>query len=85
MRYQLKLSDSKREKINRRTHCLPRRTKGLSKSREEFAGCRPAQPRRRQEAGEGERGRLGPRDGSPYHTANRPPVSNQRPPEILDG
>ena len=28
-----------------------RRTKGLSKSREELAGCGPAQPRRKQEAG----------------------------------
>ena len=27
---------------------------------------------------------LSPKDRSPYHTANRPPVSNQRPPEILD-
>ena len=35
--------------------------------------------------GGGERGRLSPKDCSPYHTANRPPVSNQRPPEILDG
>ena len=33
----------------------------------------------------GERGRLGPKDGIPYHTASRPPVSNQRLPEILDG
>ena len=38
---------------------------------------------RRQEGGE--RGKLGPKDGLPYHTANRPPVSNQRLPEILDG
>ena len=35
--------------------------------------------------GGGERGRLGPKDRIPYRTANRPPVSNQRPPEILDG
>ena len=62
-----------------------RRTKGPSKSREELAGYRSAQPRRRLEAGGGERGRLGPKDRSPYRTANRPPVSNQRPPEILDG
>ena len=58
-------------------------TKGLSKSREELTGCGPTQPRRRQ--GGGERGRLGPKDRIPYRTANRPPVSNQRPPEILDG
>ena len=35
--------------------------------------------------GGGERGKLGPRDGIPYQTANRLPVSNQRLPEILDG
>ena len=35
--------------------------------------------------GGGERGKLGPRDDIPYRTANRPPVSNQRLPEILDG
>ena len=35
--------------------------------------------------GGGERGKLGPRDSIPYHTANGPPVSNQRLPEILDG
>ena len=33
----------------------------------------------------GERGRLGPKDCSPYRTANRPPVSNRRLSEILDG
>ena len=73
-----------REKINR-PNTLPasRRTKGLSKSREELAGYRPAQPRQRQ--GGGERGRLGPKDHIPYYTANRPPVSNQRPREILGG
>ena len=60
------------------------RTKGLSHSREELAGGRPAQPWR-QEAGGGERGKLGPREGTPYQTANRLPVSNQRLPEILDG
>ena len=32
-----------------------------------------------------ERGKLGPRDGIPYQTANSLPVSNQRLPEILDG
>ena len=35
--------------------------------------------------GGGERGKLGPRDDIPSHTANRPPVSIQRLPEILDG
>ena len=33
----------------------------------------------------GERGRLGPKDRIPYHTANRPPDLIQRLPEILDG
>ena len=73
--------DSKeREKINQPEHTAAvRRTKGLSKSREELAGCGPDRPSlaggRRQ--GGGERGRLGPKDRSPYHTASRPPVSNQ--------
>ena len=35
--------------------------------------------------GGGERDRLCPKDCSPYCRANRPSVSNQRPPEILDG
>ena len=61
-----------------------RKTKGPSKSREVLAGYGPAQPRRRQEVG-GRGGRLGPKDRSPYRPANRPPVSNQRLPEILDG
>ena len=30
-------------------------------------------------------GKLGPKDGIPYHTANRSPFSNQRLPEILEG
>ena len=42
-------------------------------------------PARGRRQGGGERGRLGPKDGIPYRTANRPPVSNQRLPEILDG
>ena len=42
-------------------------------------------PARGRRQGAGERGKLGPKDGTPYHTANRPPVSNQRLPEILDG
>ena len=65
------------------TLLVVRRTKGLNNSREELAGCRPVHPRRRQEGGE--RGKLGPREGTPYQTANRLPVSNQRLPEILDG
>ena len=31
------------------------------------------------------KGRLGPKDRIPYRTANKPPVSKQRLPEILDG
>ena len=34
------------------------------KSREELAGCRQAHPHWRQEVGGGERGKLGPRDGT---------------------
>ena len=57
----------------------------LSNSREELAGGGPAHPTGGRRQGGGERGKLGPRDDIPYHTANRPPVSNQRLPEILDG
>ena len=87
MSYQLKLWDSKRERKLTGLNTLPavRRTKGLSKSREELAGCRPAKPPGGRKQGGGERGRLCPKDHIPYHTANRPPVSNQRLPEILDG
>ena len=99
VRQQLKLGDSETERKLTGTNILPavRGTKGLSKSGKGLAGCRLAQPCRRQEAegrrqeaggrrqGGGERGKLGPRDGIPYHTANRPLVSNQRLPEILDG
>ena len=68
MSYQLKLWDSKRERklTGLNTLLAVRRTKGPSKSREELAGYLPAQPRRRLEAGGGERGRLGPKDRSPY-------------------
>ena len=87
MRYQLKLWDSKRERKLTGPNTLPavHRTKGLSKSRDELACCGRPSPAGdwRQEGGE--RGRLGPKDCSPYRTANRPPVSNQRLPEILDG
>ena len=53
MSYQLKLWDSKRERKLTGPNTLPavRRTKGLSKSREELTGCRTGQPLRRQEAG----------------------------------
>ena len=49
-----------------------RRTKGLSNSIEELADGGPAHPhytRQRQEAGGGERGKLDPRDSTPYQTA----------------
>ena len=62
-----------------------RRTKGLSNSREEPAGGRPAHPCRGRRQRGGERGKLSPREGTPYQTANRLPASNQRLPEILDG
>ena len=87
MSYQLKLWDSKRERKLTGLNTLPavRRTKGLSKSREELAGFDWPSPTGGRRQGGGERGRLGPKDRIPYRTANRPPVSNQRPPEILDG
>ena len=53
-----------------------------TKDRVELAGCEPAHPP--PEAGGGrhqpepERGKLSPREGIPYQTANRLPVSNQR-------
>ena len=75
----------KRKLTSGNTLSAGRNTKGLSKSREELACSGPAQSRRRQEAGGWERGILGPKDCIPYNTAKRPPVSNQRPPEILDG
>ena len=75
-----------REKINRPNTLLAiRRTKGQSNSREELAGGGPAHPAGGRRQGWGERGKLDPREGIPYHTANRSPVSNQRLPEILDG
>ena len=76
-----------REKINR-----PKHTAGHSQNKgtEQFqrraswlwTGPSPTGGKRQ---GGGERGKLGPRDGTPYQTANRPAVSNQRLPEILDG
>ena len=78
------MGQQKRErKLTGRTYCRPFAEQRDQASPEELAGCRLAQPRRRQ--GGGERGKLGPKDGIPYHAANRPPVSNQRLPEILDG
>ena len=67
MSYQLKLWDSKRERerklIGRNTLPAFHRTKGPSKSREELAGCGPAQPCRRQ--GEGKGAGLAPEMAAP--------------------
>ena len=72
---------------------LTEQTAGLSQNKrktEQFqrrasqqrTGPSPAGGRRQRG---GERGKISPRDGTPYRTANRLPVSNQRLPEILDG
>ena len=60
------MGQQEREKINRQ-NTLPavRRTKGPSKSREELAGYRPAQPRRRRGSGEGKEAGSAPRTASP--------------------
>ena len=85
MRCQLKIvGQQKRERKLTGLNTLPavRRTKGLSKSRgASRLQTGPAQPEAGCRGG-GERGKLGPKDSIPYHTANRPPVSNQRLPEI---
>ena len=67
MSYQLKLWDSKREGKLTCQNTLPavRRTKGLSKSTEELAGCGPAQPRRRQKAGGRGKGQARPQGPHP--------------------
>ena len=83
------MGQQEREKINLPEHTAGRsQNKGTEQVQRRARRLRtgPALPEaggRRQ--GIGERGRLGPKDRSPYHTANRPPISNQRPPEILDG
>ena len=89
MRKQLKLWDSKRERERKltglNTLLAVCRTKGLSNSREELASSGLAHPPLEAEGrGEG-KGQTLPQRQDPYHTANRPAVSNQRPPEILDG
>ena len=66
------------------THPFPeRRTEG--NTREERAGCRLAHPLLEAGDGGGERGKVSPRDSTPYQTVNRLPASNQRLPEILVG
>ena len=87
MSYQLKLWDSKRErKLTARTHCrlFAEQRDWASPEKSSRSTDRPSPAGGRRHGG-GERGRLGPKDGIPYHTANRPPVSDQRPPEILGG
>ena len=86
MSYQLKLWDSKREreKINQPEYTAGcSQNKGSEQVQRRARRLRLSQPARGRRQEGGERGRLGPKDGIPYHTANRPPVSNQRLPEIL--
>ena len=75
-----------REKING-PNTLPAvcRTKGLSKSRGASRLQTGPSPPEAGDKGEGKGANSAPEMASPYHTANRPPVSNQRLPEILDG
>ena len=47
-----------------------------------WTGLSPTRGRRQ---GRGVRGKLSPREGISYQTANRLPVSNQTLPELLDG
>ena len=71
MNYQFKLWEAKERKLTGGTHCRRFAEQRDRASPEELAGCRQAQPRRRQEVGAGEKGKLGPRDGIPYRTAKR--------------
>ena len=76
-----------REKINRLEHTAgSSQNKGSEQVQRRASRLltSPALESRGRRQGGGERGKLGPKDGIPYHTANRPPVSNQRL-EILDG
>ena len=89
MRYQLKLWDSKRERINLgkalnlgTTRLFPELSKYQRRASWWQTGPLPTGGRRQ---GGGERGKLSLREGTPYHTANRLPASNQRLPETLDG
>ena len=65
-------------------HCQNKRKTEQFQRRASLKQTGPSPAGGRRKRG-GERGKLGPRDGTPYQTANRPPVSNQRLPEILDG
>ena len=85
MRQQLKLWDSKREKINRPEHTAGRsQNKGTEQFQRRASQQWTGPSTCRRQEGE-EKGKLGPRDSVPYQTANRSPVCNQRLPEILDG
>ena len=64
-----KLWESKEKLTGPNTLPVVRKTKGLRNSREE-----PAHPWWRKEAGEGERGKLSPREATASHTTNRPPA-----------
>ena len=64
-----KLWESKEKLTGRNTPPVVRKTKGLRNSREELAI-----PTRGRRQGGGERGKLSPREATPSHTANRPPV-----------
>ena len=64
-----------REIINRPEHTAGRsQNKGTEQVQSRACRLRTGPALRRQEAGGGERGRLGPKDQIPYHIANRPPV-----------
>ena len=91
MRQQLKLWDSKRERINLgkalnlgTTHPFPEQRTEQNTREEPAAVDRPI-PRRRQETGGRGKGQTQPQRWHPYQRANRLPASNQRLPEILDG
>ena len=81
-----------RERINRwkapTEHTVtPSQNKGRTEQfqRRTGQGWTGPSPTGNRRQGGGERGKHGPRDGIPYQTANRLPVSNQRLPETLDG
>ena len=65
----LKLWESKEKLTSPNTPPAVRKTKGLRNSRGE-----PAIPAGGRRQGGGERGKLSPREATPSHTANRPPV-----------
>ena len=78
-----------REKLNRPEHTAGRSQNKGSEQVQRRARRLRTGPALLEAGGRGEgkgaRGRLGPKERIPYRTANRPPVSNQRLPEILDG